>query len=334
MLPDPVTSAQYDIANRQLQFGNNAMAYDPNGNLTTLTNSIGVTNFTWDARNRLKDFVSLTTSGSFTYDVFGRRARKTIGGQSTQYLYDGANPIQEHAAASVQANILGGLEIDEFFSRSDVTSARTSYYLSDALGSTISLADPAGNIQADYTYEPFGRTQLMGAPDSNSYQYTSRENDGNGLYYYRARYYHPSLQRFISEDPLRFAAGDLNLFTYARNNTPNLRDPSGMFVPIPVAMAALCGVGAVSGVAASHALVGRKSTYATLLAGAAAGCALGIAGGWAVGVGLEAAFPTIMATGEKVVIWGGVASGGAQLARAEAGFWWCHDRSDSYWFNA
>jgi hypothetical protein len=26
--------------------------------------------------------------------------------------------------------------------------------------------------------------------------------------YYRARYYHPDLQRFISEDPLEFDAGD------------------------------------------------------------------------------------------------------------------------------
>ncbi|MCI0417646.1 MAG: RHS repeat-associated core domain-containing protein, partial [Acidobacteria bacterium] len=36
----------------------------------------------------------------------------------------------------------------------------------------------------------------------NSAQFTGRENDGTGLYYYRARYYHPTLQRFISEDPL------------------------------------------------------------------------------------------------------------------------------------
>jgi len=317
MLPDPVASAQYDLANRQLQFGNNAMTYDPSGNLTMLTNSMGVTSFSWDARNRLKDIVSSTSSSNFAYDVFGRRARKTIGGQTAQFLYDGANPVQEHGAASVQANILGGLEIDEFFSRSEVSSARTSYYLSDAMGSTISLTDPAGNIQSDYTYEPFGRTQLMGAPDSNAYQYTSRENDGNGLYYYRARYYHPGLQRFISEDPLRFAAGDLNLFAYARNSTPNLRDPSGMFVPIPVAMAALCGAGAVAGAAASHALAGRKSTFASLLAGAAAGCALGYGGGLVIGAGVDFAFPTLIARGGNVILWESL-KGGGQLAASEA----------------
>ena len=317
ILPDPVTSAQYDMANRQLQYGNNAMAYDQSGNLTTITNPMGLTSFSWDARNRLKDIVSPTTTSNFAYDVFGRRARKTVSGQTTQFLYDGANPVQEHGAASVQANILGGLEIDEFFSRSEVPSAKTSYYLSDALGSTISLADPAGNIQADYTYEPFGRTQLTGSPGTNPYQYTSRENDGNGMYYYRARYYHPSLQRFISEDPLRFTAGDLNLFSYARNSSPNLRDPSGMFVQVPVVIAALCGAGAVAGAAASDALAGRKSTIATLLAGAAAGCAMGVGGGLVIGAGVDSAFPTLIARGGNVVLWESL-RGGGQLAASEA----------------
>jgi RHS repeat-associated protein len=258
-------------------------------------------------------------NSSFAYDIFGRRAKKTIGAQSTQYLYDGVNPVQEHSGSNVLANILGGLEVDEIFSRSDISTAGTSHFISDALGSAIALTDPAANIQADYTYEPFGKTQINGAATTNAFQFTGRENDGNDMYYYRARYYHPSLQRFISEDPLRFAGGDLNLFAYARNSTPNLRDPSGTFVHLPAVVGALCGVGAVSGAAAAHALAGRKTTYAGLIAGAAAGCAMGVGGGWAFGVGLEAAFPTIMASGGNVVLWGGVASDkGAVLARAEA----------------
>lgn len=46
------------------------------------------------------------------------------------------------------------------------------------------------------------------------FQYTSRENDGTGLYYYRARYYSPEMQRFISEDPIRLWGGDINYFAY------------------------------------------------------------------------------------------------------------------------
>ena len=67
------------------------------------------------------------------------------------------------------------------------------------------MTDNAGTVQTEYTYEPFGNTTVSGASNSSSYQYTGRENDGTGLYYYRARYYHPGLQRFISEDQLNAA---------------------------------------------------------------------------------------------------------------------------------
>jgi RHS repeat-associated protein len=51
---------------------------------------------------------------------------------------------------------------------------------------------------------------------------------GAGLYYYRARYYHPTLQRFISEDPIGFAAGDVNLYAYVGNRPSIVRDPLGL----------------------------------------------------------------------------------------------------------
>jgi len=63
---------------------------------------------------------------------------------------------------------------------------------------------------------------------SNPVQYTGRENEGTGLYYYRARYYHPGLARFIGEDPIGFAGGDINLYAYALNRPTAFRDPSGL----------------------------------------------------------------------------------------------------------
>jgi len=72
----------------------------------------------------------------------------------------------------------------------------------DALGSVIALTDETGAIKTQYTYDPFGNVTVSGESSDNPFQYTGRENDGTGLYYYRARYYSPELQRFISEDPL------------------------------------------------------------------------------------------------------------------------------------
>ena len=50
-----------------------------------------------------------------------------------------------------------------------------------------------------------GRQLPRARPVTNPFQYTGRENDATGLYYYRARYYSPTLRRFISEDPLGLA---------------------------------------------------------------------------------------------------------------------------------
>jgi RHS repeat-associated protein len=100
--------------------------------------------------------------------------------------------------------------------------------LTDALGSTIALADPAGAIKTQYSYEPYGTTTATGEADANSQQYTGRDNDGTGLYYYRARYYHTGLPRFISEDPIGFAAGDPNLYAYGFASPTTFTDPTGL----------------------------------------------------------------------------------------------------------
>src|SRR5687767_3311325 len=318
LLPDPIATADYDSANRQLQFGNNTMAYDQSGNMTTLTNSSGITTFDWDTRNRLKRIAGAAGNNNFTYDVFGRREKKIINGEVIPYLYDGFNPIQERSVTTVRANILAGLEIDEFLTRTDVQSATTSYVLLDALGSAIALVDTAGTILTQYTYEPFGRTLATGASTTNPFQYTNRENDGSELYYYRARYYHAGLQRFISEDPIGFAAGDPNLFAYAYNSPTNFRDPSGNFVPVAALAGALCATGAVAGAAAHHSLAGRKSTFVGLLGGAAAGCAAGVVLGWGIGIAVETAVPSAMLAGGGATLWGGMGASGARLAAVEA----------------
>ncbi|MFZ5761513.1 MAG: RHS repeat-associated core domain-containing protein, partial [Thermodesulfobacteriota bacterium] len=49
----------------------------------------------------------------------------------------------------------------------------------------------------------------------------------NGFYYMRARYYDPEVRRFISEDPIGFNGGDLNLYAYVGNNPMMMVDPSG-----------------------------------------------------------------------------------------------------------
>jgi RHS repeat-associated protein len=121
--------------------------------------------------------------------------------------------------------MLTGLGIDEYFQRADSSGA--SDLLTDALGSTLALADSSGSIQTSYTYEPFGNTTVSGATSGNAFQFTGRENDGTGLYYYRARYYSPFFQRFLGQDPLDFDGGGYNLHGYVSNDPLNAKDPTG-----------------------------------------------------------------------------------------------------------
>jgi RHS repeat-associated protein len=100
-------------------------------------------------------------------------------------------------------------------------SQATRHLLPDALGSTMALTDTAGNVKTSYTYEPFGKTTASGQTSTNSFKYTGREDDGTGLYYFRARYYHPTLHRFISEDPLEFGGGDVNLYVWGWGSQPS-----------------------------------------------------------------------------------------------------------------
>src|SRR5207245_11146874 len=42
--------------------------------------------------------------------------------------------------------------------------------------------------------------------------------------------YHPGLARFISEDPVSFAGGDLNVYAYVRDDPLNFTDPVGLWL--------------------------------------------------------------------------------------------------------
>ena len=223
LLPGPVPAATYDPANRQLAFGTKAMVFDDNGNLTTLTEAPGTTIFTWDARNRLVG-LSGTTTGNFAYDAFGRRGRKVIDGQAVTNQFDGVDIVREVDGSS-ERGYLRNQVIDEVLVQSDSTSSM--HFLADALGSAVHLTDPSGGITSSYTYEPFGHTEASGVPSGNPYQFTGRENDGTGLYFYRARHYHPILGRFISQDPSGLEGG-LHKYTYVGNDPTGRVDPLGL----------------------------------------------------------------------------------------------------------
>jgi RHS repeat-associated protein len=255
-LPQALSDATYDAANRIATWAGQSFSYDENGNLA----SDGLTSFNWNARNQLVG-LSGATSASFEYDGFGRRRAKSVSGVSTGFLYDGLNTVQELTLGSPSANILPGFAVDEWLLRSDA--AGTRHFLYGSLGSTVALADDLGTVQTEYTFEPFGKTTESGSSSSNVFAFTGREDDGTGLLFYRARYYDPSRQRFLSEDPIGFGGGDVNLYSYTFNSPTNFTDPTGEIVPVvlvPIITQCLKGAGTDIGISLLERLLsGRKS---------------------------------------------------------------------------
>jgi RHS repeat-associated protein len=166
---------------------------------------------------------------SFKYDPSGRRIQKS-GASTTNYVYDGANVIEEvDQNGNLLAKYSQGAGIDEPLS--ELRSGAISYYEQDGIGSVTSLSGNGGALANTYAYDSFGNLTSASGTVTNPYQYTGRDYDPEiGLRYYRARYYDSTVGRFISEDPIEFAGG-MNFYAYAGNDPAGFTDPLGLCPP-------------------------------------------------------------------------------------------------------
>jgi RHS repeat-associated protein len=274
-LPNQVTTTTYNAANQLTGWNGTTLAYDDDGHLTT----DGTRTLTWNPRGQLSTVTTPTATVTHTYDPLERRSTINHGTQTTGFLYDGTNPVAAtDTTGTPTSHWLTGLGLDSTLAITDTT-GQTTTLISDALGSTIGEVDPAGTLTASYTYTPHGQATTTGSPAS-PVTYTGREADPTGLIYLRARYYDPQLSRFISPDPIGYASGDTNLYTYAFNNPTTYTDPTGL---TPLALIG-CAAGAAIGGGAAH-LSGRKSGWGiagAAISGCLAGATLGAVGGWAI----------------------------------------------------
>jgi RHS repeat-associated protein len=209
---------------------------------------------------------------------------------TTFYLYDTEGRLIEEldASGNVLARYVHGAGL---ISRAD--SGQVSVYHYDSLGSALALTDATtGAITDRYAYTPYGGVQHgPGNATPNPFTYAGRDgvvDDGNGLYYMRARYYAPELMRFVQKDPAY--AGELgrpqslNRYAYVEGNPIELTDPTGEWGIVGIAIGA--AVGAVAN--ATKAAIEGKDLEGILEAGAegaVAGAIVGATGGAGLAAG-------------------------------------------------
>ncbi len=109
----------------------------------------------------------------------------------------------------------------------------TYYYHPNHIQSTSVVTDATGNEVTRMAYLPFGEVSQANSTGANTVtaKFTGQDYDDSfGLYYYNARYYDPSIGRFMSADtvvPDAWNAQAYNRYSYALNNPINYVDPSG-----------------------------------------------------------------------------------------------------------
>jgi RHS repeat-associated protein len=231
--------------------------YDAAGNMSSSpkpTDGSQRAHYAWDGWNRLAAVyndnggVPGTLSQTYQYDGLGRRTQGfSQGSGATQdYYYDTRwRMLQQQISGT-------GAKPEEYiwserYSDSPVLRFRdtdnngsmdeTLYYTTDANNNVTSLVQTTGTVKERYTYDPYGKpyyynaswSSLSDTAVSNRLLYGGSYHLGgsNGLYYIRNRYYHPTLGRFISRDPLEYMDG-MNLNEYVQSNPVAYTDPSGL----------------------------------------------------------------------------------------------------------
>ena len=360
--------------------GNRTLRYvdaDASGTLTA--GDTDITTYEWDHRNRLTEVTQFDDYADYTgdtpnqvvayaYDYQNRLVRKVFDSDgdgttdsSTVFAHDGNQTASQFdksgsgdaAAADLAHRYLWGEAVDQLLADEKVSNLQTAgdvlWPLTNHLGSVRDLAEY--DSQTDETtianhraFDAYGKlTSETNAAVDCLFAFTGRMLDEDTrLQNNLNRWYDAAVGRWLSEDPIGYLGGDLNLCRYVVNSPQIHSDPNGLsflsdywhylthpnqmdddlriangiaYGMIGIGAGGLVGIGAGAAVGVGVGAVGGSSTVAGIAGGLTGGTVGGTVGGAIGGAGGGSLGRTIGGIGGGLT--GGL--GGAQSAIAQAG---------------
>jgi RHS repeat-associated protein len=226
------TSATYDAQDRLTVYGNASYAYTQNGELIAKSESGAVTQYHYDLLGNLTQVI-LPGDMTIDYVIDGsnRRIGKKVNGTLTHgFLYrDQLNPIAElDGSGNVVSRFVYGEKgnVPSYMVKGGITYR----ILSDHLGSPRLVVNSAtGEVMQRMDFDEFGNVINDTNPGFQPFGFAGGIYDlHTGLTRFGARDYDAVAGRWTAKDPIRFAGGQANLYSYVMADPVNSTDPFGL----------------------------------------------------------------------------------------------------------
>ncbi|MFF8556455.1 RHS repeat-associated core domain-containing protein [Streptomyces sp. NPDC015501] len=197
-------------------------SYDRIGNETAAasTPESTRTGITWSDHSQM---TSITTGGKTYAGQYGSTDQSERIKLGDTFFHNGPLGLSATSTAGVDT----GFNREPGGTLNSMTrGGKNHYYLTDALGSVVALADESGTKVNTYAYSPRG-VQRAGTSEQapQPYRFAGGYQDPTGLYHFAARYYDPNLGRFTAPDP---SGQEKNPYLYAEGDPVNRIDPTGL----------------------------------------------------------------------------------------------------------
>jgi RHS repeat-associated protein len=242
---------------RDLAFDN---LYDDNGSLIRRTNRADGTYelYTWNHRGKMTSSTAYNSSNQqqwkeeYFYDPLGRLAQtRTTEGTGTPtskfQLFDGVDLeellLELDTSGRITKTVLHGPSVDTVMAEESIAyggngqaTIALSWPMSDHQGTPVALLREPTTSGGTRTVENLAIRTSFGVEIANTGSNTGTdfgfqghiEDSKTGFTDFRARQLSTTAGRFISQDPMGFAAGDTNLYRYVGNRPTMATDPNGL----------------------------------------------------------------------------------------------------------